>query len=78
MIFGRGRRIDLAIHALLESVIVMAAMTVLLLLLGRLFLVRGRVLCLIFALPLRGGARVVGVLGGVGVRGRGRTAVWGG
>jgi hypothetical protein len=74
VILGRCGRIDLAIHALLESVVVMTAMTVLLLLLGRLFLVR-RVLCLFFALPLRGGTRVVGVLRGAGVRGGGRTTV---
>ena len=77
MILGRRRRIDFAIHALLESVIVMTTMTVFLLLLGCLFLVvRGRVLCLFLALLLGGGTRVIGVLGGVGVCRRGRTAVW--
>lgn len=84
MILGRRRRIELAIRALLESVLVTTTMTMLLLLLGRLFLVvRGRVvlclcllLCLLFTFPLSGGTRVVCVLGGVRVRGSGRTAVF--
>lgn len=64
-------------HALLESIGVMSAMTVLLFLLGYFFLVGRRVyLGLFVALPLSGGTRVVGVLGGAGVRWRGRTAVW--
>ena len=70
MILGRHRRIHLVVHALPESVLVVFAMTVFLLLLRRLFLiVRRRVLPLglFVAVPMGGGTRVVRVLG----RGRG-------
>lgn len=76
MILGRERRIELAMHALLESVLVMTTMTMLLLLFRSLFLiVRGRVRLCLFPLPLSGRTGIVCVLGGVGVRGRGCITV---
>lgn len=77
MILGRHRRLHLVLHALLEFVLVMATtMTVLLLLLGRLFLVVWRRMLRIVTVPLSGGRTgVVSVLGGVGRRWRCRAAV---
>jgi hypothetical protein len=75
MILGRHRRLHLVLHALLEFVLVMATtMTVLLLLLGRLFLVVWRRMLRIVTVPLSGGRTgVVSVLGGVGRRWRCRA-----
>ena len=71
VILGRHRRTELAIPALLESVLVMRTMTMLLVLLGCLFfVVWGWVLGLVVTFPLRGGTRVVCVLDGVGRHGR--------
>lgn len=74
MILGRRGGVDLAMHALLEPVLVMTAMTVLLFLLWSLFLVvRGRVRFGFSTFPLSARARIVGVLGGARVRGGGGT-----
>lgn len=76
MILGRRCRIELAMRALLESVLVMLGMTMLLLLFRSVFfVVWGRMRLCVFPLPLSSGARIVCVLGGVRVRGRGCAAV---